>query len=126
MMRRKNWLEWTVFVLGLALMSGVLGFLSYDALTRSTGPPDLHLALGQSRAGAGRFVVPVLITNRGETTAEDVHVEILLRGAGGREERAALEFPFVPRHARRNGWVTFETDPARGRLQGIILGYRED
>lgn len=125
---QKNGFEWTVFVLGLILTTATVGYLIYDSFTRGGTPPDLRLVLGDPQpAPAGGIVVPVWITNRGATTAEGVQVEVLLHGPDSQRERAELEFPFVPRHARRQGWVGFRSVPAQGgRLEGVVLGYRQD
>ena len=37
----KNWLEWTVFGVGLALVAATLGYLAYNALTIGDAPPTL-------------------------------------------------------------------------------------
>jgi uncharacterized protein (TIGR02588 family) len=122
----KNGFEWTIFALGLLLILTTLGYLIYAGVTRGSDPAQLSVKLEEATPKANRFLIPVLVTNTGDTTAEDVHVAVLLRTADGKEERAELQFPHVPRHARRRGWVSFETDPAKGtKLEGIIMGYRE-
>lgn len=127
MTRTKNWLEWTVFALGLVLVGAVLGYLTYDALTRGSRAPDLHVLVGEPLPRGGRWLVPVLVTNHGDRTAEDVHLEVRLHRRDGEVETAPLEFPFVPRQARRRGWASFAADPAQGgRLESVVLGYREE
>jgi uncharacterized protein (TIGR02588 family) len=123
---RKNSFEWTIFTLALALILITLGYLIYAELTRGNDPAQLSIKLGEARRNGSRFLLPVLVTNNGDTTAEDVHIAVLLRTAGGQEERAELQFPHVPRQSRRRGWVTFQTEPAKGmQLEGIVTGYRE-
>lgn len=123
---RKNGFEWTIFALALALILTTLGYLVYATLTRGSDPAQLRVELGKAKPSLNQFLIPVLVTNDGDTTAEDVHIAVLLRTSGGEEERAELQFPHVPRHARRRGWVAFQSDPATGtRLEGIVMGYRE-
>jgi uncharacterized protein (TIGR02588 family) len=52
-------------------------------------------------------------------------IEVVLRGPGGAvRERATLELDYLPRRSRREGAVTFRSDPARGRLEAQVLGYQ--
>ena len=121
----KNWLEWIVFGVGLALVACVLGFLVYDGARMGGAPPDIELKLGvPERRGAG-FAVPVSATNRGDETAEGVQIEVVLEAGGGEPERGEFAIAFLPRRATRHGWVTFRTDPSAGQLKARVLGYEK-
>ena len=123
---KKNWLEWAVFVVSLALVAGVLGFLVYDALKLEKLPPDLEVRLGAPVEHGQEFVVPVAVTNRGDQTAEGVQIEVTLEGGGGGEpERGEFGIAFIPRRATREGWVVFRTDPRGARLTPRVLGYEK-
>ena len=61
-------------------------------------------------------LVPVEVVNRGRTTAEDVRVPIYLHMPEGEREEAELSVDYLPADSRRNGWVSFRSDPARGTL----------
>jgi uncharacterized protein (TIGR02588 family) len=45
---KKNWLEWIVFAVSLALVLSTLGYLIYDAATLGTASPSIEIQLGQS------------------------------------------------------------------------------
>jgi uncharacterized protein (TIGR02588 family) len=113
----KNWLEWSVFTAGLVLVALTLGFLVRESLRGDGGPPEVVARLGSPRAAAGGYMVPVEVTNVGQKTAEDVKVTIVLEEQGGGREEAEFGIAFLPRHSRREGWVTFRSDPARGTLR---------
>jgi uncharacterized protein (TIGR02588 family) len=113
----KNWLEWFVFALGLALVLGTLGFLVRESLVAAGGPPEVVARVGPPRAGAGGFMVPVEVANTGEETAEDVQVIVILELSDGEREEASLDIAYLPRDSRRKGWVTFRSDPGRGSLR---------
>ncbi len=122
----KNWLEWVVFTVGLALVAGVLGYLVYDGLTMGDAPPDIEVRLGTPEQRGASFIVPVSVTNRGDTTAEGVAIEVVQqRGDGQEGERGEFEVAFLPRRATREGWVTFKTDPRRTPLTARVLGYEK-
>jgi len=122
----KNWLEWLVFGVGLALVTSTLGFLAYDGATAPDTPPEVEVRLGEPlRAGQG-FVVPVTLYNRGGQTAEGVTVEVVLEGTGAPEpERSEFTVAFLPRRSTREGWVAFDADPRAGRLKARALGYEK-
>ena len=107
----KNWLEWLIFAVSFLLVVGTLGYLIYDATLSSEIPPNIEIQLGETQAQGRNFLVPVVAINRGEQTAETVQIEVILEKNGKEEESADLEIQFLPRGAKRSGWVTFETDP---------------
>ena len=120
----KNWLEWAVFGVGLALVLGVLGFLAYDGATTADAPAEFQIELGRAEQRADGFHVPVRVKNSGGETAEGVTVEVLLEAAG-RAERGEFVLAFLPRGGTREASVTFHTDPAAGRLRARVLGYEK-
>ncbi|MGH7720114.1 MAG: hypothetical protein ACREON_14895 [Gemmatimonadaceae bacterium] len=137
---RKNWLEWTVCGVGLALVLATLGYLAIASITTRDSPPRLAVHTGTPVATGNGYAVPVTVFNEGGTTAENVVVEVVLEGGageggGGGEkggegmvgvamERAELTLPYVPRHAARSGWVTFRRVPARAaRISARTVGY---
>ena len=123
----KNWLEWTVFGVGLVLVASTLAYLVYDGASMGEAPPDIHVTLGAPERRGAEFLVPVAATNRGDETAEGVQIEVSLERAdgGGEPERGEFAIAFLPRRATRRGWVAFATDPAAGQLKPRVLGYEK-
>ncbi|HEX5708519.1 MAG TPA: hypothetical protein VFX96_14545 [Pyrinomonadaceae bacterium] len=119
----KNWLEWTVFGLGLLLVTGTLGFLVYDGARLGGEPPSIEVKLGTPERRAHNYVVPVTVTNHGDETAEGVVVEVSMEGVEG--ERGEFVVAFLPRRSTREGWVAFRTDPTGARLTPRVLGYEK-
>ena len=123
---QKNWVEWVVFVVGLALVLSALAYLVYDGATMSSDPPSIEVRLGSPEARAHNFIVPVTVTNHGDETAEGVAIEVLMEGGGGGEPtRGELTIAFLPRRATREGFVTFQQDPRAARLNARVLGYEK-
>ena len=120
----KNWLEWTVFGVSAGLIALVIGFLIFESATIGDALPDIAVRTGTPEATTDHFAVPLEVTNKGDQTAEGVHIEVVLR-SGGKEERADLEIAFLPRRGTREAWVTFKTDPRDGRLEARVLGYEK-
>jgi uncharacterized protein (TIGR02588 family) len=120
----KHPLEWIVFAVSLALVTGILGFLAWDAIQEEDSPAALSVELGRPEPrGSGTWAVPVTVRNRGGETAENVHVEVTLETPGAVSETADFEAAFVPRQSKSEGWVVFRSDPSRGRLSGRAMGY---
>jgi uncharacterized protein (TIGR02588 family) len=120
----KNWLEWVVFGVGLLLVASTLAYLVYDGATSAGTPPEVEVSLGEPVEGGAGFLVPVRVFNRGGQTAEGVTVEVLLEASGAPEpERGEFTLAFLPRGGKREGWVTFRTDPRAGRLTARASGY---
>jgi uncharacterized protein (TIGR02588 family) len=123
---QKNWVEWVVFVVGLALVLSALAYLVYDGATMGSDPPSIEVRLGSPEARAHNFIVPVTVTNHGDETAEGVAIEVLMEGGGGGEPtRGELTIAFLPRRATREGFVTFQQDPRAARLTARVLGYEK-
>jgi uncharacterized protein (TIGR02588 family) len=119
----KHPLEWIVFAVSLVLVAGTLGFLAWDGFQGEGSPAALSIELGRPEPRGGTWAVPVTVRNRGDETAEGVKVEVTLETPGAEPETVGFEAAFVPRRSKREGWVTFRTDPSRGRLSGRAAGY---
>ncbi len=126
---QKNWLEWSVFAVGLVLVLAVLAYLTYEGLTMGNDPPSIEVRLGTPEPRAHNFIVPVTVINHGDETAEGITIEVTLEnaGVGGAVEpvRGELTVAFLPRRATREGWVTFQQDPRSARLTARVLGYEK-
>jgi uncharacterized protein (TIGR02588 family) len=125
-MRRieKNWLEWSVFGIGLLLVIATLGFLIADAVANKASPPALVVSTGTARPTETGFLLPVAVRNMGGKTAENVLIEVVVSVDGTPAERAELRMAFVPRHATREGWVVLATNPrSRARITARAVAY---
>ncbi len=121
---QKNWLEWMVFGVSAVLLLLVISFLGYEAATLGDALPDIQLQTGTPEARSGYFAVPIEVTNKGDQTAEGVHIEVVLR-SGRQEERSDIDIQFLPRRGKREAWVTFKTDPRTATLEARVLGYEK-
>ncbi|HEX8130194.1 MAG TPA: hypothetical protein VF527_13910 [Pyrinomonadaceae bacterium] len=123
----KNWVEWVVFAVGLALVLFTLAYLVYDGATMGSDPPSIEVRLGAPAARSHNFIVPVTVTNHGDETAEGITIEVLMEseGEGAEPARGELTIAFLPRRATREGFVTFQQDPRAARLTARVLGYEK-
>ncbi len=123
MRANRNWLERIVFTGSTLLVVAVLGLLAVDAWSGKDSPPDLSIHLGTPLKGAHGWRVPVRVMNQGDETAEQVRVAVVWTQGGQVQERAELQLDYVPRHSRRNGWVSFTQEPRPAELKAHSLGY---
>ena len=122
---KKNWLEWTVFALSLLLILATAGALVYEQVSLGKEPADPQIELGTPQPHAGYFAVPVRVTNQGDATAENVHLEVELQLPGGEKETGEFDLPYLPRHATREAFVTFRHNPSEGKMESRVLGYEK-
>ena len=121
----KNWLEWIVFALGMALTLLVLGYLGYQAITASQATPILMVSADSAQEQDGQYVMPVRVRNTSAAPAEGVHVQVVLFKDGAEWEKADFTLQFAPPHSRRRGWVSFLKDPSQAdRIEARALGYQ--
>lgn len=120
---KKNRLEWSVFLLSACIVLAAMGYLVWGALGEKKTPPDLRILAGTPLAGTDSHRVPLVIRNAGDTTAESVLVEVVLRRGEEEVERAELVLSFVPRRSEREGWVTFRNDPRCCTLDTRAVSY---
>lgn len=123
---QKNWLEWSVFAVGLALLLAIVGYLGYRAISDGRDPAALHVEVGapwSPEDAPAVHVVSVTVRNDGGQSAAEVDVEVIL--PGDPPERSELTFDHVPHGSSRSGALTFERRPEPGQLRVRVLGYLE-
>lgn len=122
---QKNWLEWSVFAVSLAITLAVLAVLVVSEIRSREEPADIRVYVGAPVRGASGHRLPVVVRNEGDQTAEQVHVEVVLRRGESEEERGSLTIAFVPRRSERRGWVSFRSDPRCCAVDARAVGYEE-
>lgn len=122
---QKNPLEWSVFAVSLLLVAATLGYLTYEGIRMGDAPPSIEVKLGAPEQRTHNFTVPVTVLNHGDQTASGVIIEVVMEEGGAERARGQVEIPFLPRHAMREGWVTFDKDPRAANLKARVLGYEK-
>ncbi len=122
---RKNWLEWTVFGVGTALIVATVGYLGVQAARPGAREPALSVTFGTPEPRAAGYLVPVEIRNASAGAAEEVTIEAALemQGGGLAAETARITIGYLPGYARRTARVQFARDPREGRLVVRSVGY---
>jgi uncharacterized protein (TIGR02588 family) len=122
---QKNALEWIVFAASCVLVLGVVGYLGYVSMTLGDSPPKVEVTIGKAEKAGEYYRVPIEVENRGDRTAESVHIEIVLERNGKEVEKGDVDVAFLPRQSPRTIEVTFKTDPRQGELSSRVLGFEK-
>jgi uncharacterized protein (TIGR02588 family) len=118
-------LEWIVGGVGFLLITGVIAFMLYHAITGIDSPPDVNvnvLSIRQNRSG---YLVTVKARNYGGSTAEGLVIEGELRNGAQVLERSHTTLDYSPPGSEKEVGLFFTRDPRRFDLQVRALGYEE-
>ncbi|MEH6408576.1 MAG: hypothetical protein V7767_14965 [Leeuwenhoekiella sp.] len=119
---KKNWLEWVVLFISGILVLFTLGFLVYEMIFEEQTSPDIVVTYGRMENKSGYTALPVKATNNGAETAENLRIEIIA-GSAKTEEKANLDFDYLPGKSSATGWVTFKYNQNPKTIQVHVLGY---
>jgi uncharacterized protein (TIGR02588 family) len=122
---RKNWLEWTVFGLGVVLIVATVGYLGLQTARPAPTGPMLSVTFGSPEPGAVGYAVPVEIRNASAGAAEDVTIETVLdmHQGGLAAETARITVGYIPGYGRRTARLEFRRDPREGTLAVRSMSY---
>ena len=122
---KKNILEWSVFTLSLLLVTALLAFLIYETITYKPSTPDLVIEYKHDPSQNAPHRYHVTIINKGQETAEEVQIELILEKDGRELEKAGMQIPFAPQESKREGWVSFSKDPSKAdTLYSRVVSYK--
>ena len=100
----KNKVVWTVFALSVVIVVAAVGFLAVDAWRhRGEDQPELRVDVSPPERNRVRIVV----RNEGDSTADQVRIELRVMRGATEMQRATITLPFVPRLSRREAEVVF-------------------
>lgn len=125
-MEKKNVLEWTVFYIGLVIVVGILGYLTYLLVAFEPSPPDITLVYRHEPSSNAPYRFHIKLKNEGNETAEEVQIELVAMKNNEMAESALLDIPFLPRQSEREGWVILTQDPALAdSLYARVISYKK-
>lgn len=115
--------EWIVAGVATLLVVVLIGFLVFEAVTRSGGSPDLAVSHVESTRTRSGLAMVIEVDNSGYAAA--AAVEIIGETGGDDQEARVVTIDYVPAEARRRATLVFppETRPEDVRLQ--VVGYAD-
>lgn len=102
-----NAIEKVVFVTGLLLIGGVIGYLVYLTFQEKKEPPHLVITTVYKPGMAG-YAYEVTVRNSGEETASDAHIQFALYQKGKVVENGTISLDYVPVQSTETGWIVFQ------------------
>ena len=118
-------LEWIVAAIGIALVSAVMGFLIYGALSENREAPSVTIIAGEPVRSGDGYLVPLIAENRGGATAAGVVIEGELRSDNSVIERSETTADYLPPQSKKRLGLFFSRDPRQFELKVRPLGYAD-
>jgi len=113
------------FSIALSILGIIVGLVIYSWMTNKNQPPILSVKTDhQIRQEQGQFYVPFSVTNTGDETAELVTVDAELSIEGQPEETASVEIDYLSNQETQSGAFIFKNNPASGKLEVRVSGYK--
>lgn len=117
----KNALEWSVTIVGAALVLSALGYFVYSWATMPDDQQaELVIELKEPRTVNGILEVPIEVRNEGARVAEAAVVEV----CSGPESCAQVTFDYIPFKSMVKGQVGLEA-PLAQPLTSRMVSYRK-
>ena len=104
-----NILERTVFVVGLAILVGLLSYLVYMASQERTKPPRLVITSAY-QPNMQDYAFKVKVKNFGEETAVNANIKMSLYQNGKSVASGTANISFVPVNSEETTWFVFHQE----------------
>lgn len=115
--------EWVIAALSALLTIGVIGFLLYEALFVSTGPPLIVVRVDSIFRASHGWVVEFEAQNQGHEATASLVIEGSLLEDTTALEVAEATIDYLPALSTRGGGLYFDRDPRRHEVRLRVVGY---
>lgn len=111
-MDRRNHVEWTILVVSLAAVAGIVGFLIVDGMTDAGRPPSPLVALHPERAYTvpTGWLLPATASNNGDQSAQAVTL-LATATVNGETEEAQVSIDYLPAGTEAEVTFGFSAEP---------------
>lgn len=119
--------EWTTLAVSIVILLGIVGAMSYLYLRGDDRPPAIVVEhdLGEVWHEGDLYYLPVVVTNEGNRTAENVLVQAELDTGSGSPATADITVTFLAGGEQAEGTFIFADDPSQGELTVHAVSYQE-
>lgn len=118
-------LEWLVAAIGLILVVGAIGFLTYKAVGEKDVPPNIAVSVDSIIPQGDKFLVNFRVKNKGATTTAALTIEGELKNGEKSVETSTATLDYAPSHSERKGGLFFTKNPQNFDLQIRATGFEE-
>jgi uncharacterized protein (TIGR02588 family) len=117
--------EWIIAAAGFILVSGAVGFLLFQALTKKNQSPDFFITVNSVSSRSNAFLVEFQVENKGDETAAAVMIEGELKRGAEIIEKSSARLTYVPSHSIHKGGLLFSNNPNELELKIRVSGYEK-
>ena len=111
-----NFVEVSTFIVGLAVILSLVGFLVYQIYQKEETPPALYVT-STYQPDMENYGFKVDVENKGEETAAAVNIKLSLYQEGEAVDDGTITIQYVPVKSKETSWIVFHT----GRKAGDSL-----
>ena len=117
--------EWAAALIGVIIISAALIALLYEGAGRSASPPQIRISVLSVEPRERGYLVQMRVANTGTSTAAQLVVEGTLIPGVGQEENRQITIDYVPGGSERRAGLFFTSDPNKGQLEIVAVGYQD-
>ncbi|MCM2472011.1 TIGR02588 family protein [Rhizobium sp. CG5] len=120
-----HWIEWVAGMLSLVLILAIIGWVGYEAVTRTDETPELSVTLLGTDSGPTGHRVTFEVENISTATAAAVVLHGEITDNGEVVEEAEVTFDYVPSQSKAGGALIFQTDPTGKQVTIRPVGFTD-
>ena len=113
-----NSVQLAVFCLGVLLILGIIGYLSYQAVKIGEKPPQPEVT-AVYQPELPDYTYRVKVRNKGEETATNMTLKMTLYQDGKIKESGTFSISYLPIQSEQTGWMVFKT--ARKPADSLVV-----
>ena len=118
--------EWFTLGTSIVIVLAVTGYLFVEAIKEHPPvvPFEMRVLIHEARATEGGFVVPLVVTNRGERTVKELNIRVTTNAGGDKEDTEDVTIDYLGEKASERVYLIFDRDPAALRPQARPVSYQ--
>jgi len=119
--------EWITLGASIVIVLAVAGYLFVEAIREHPPvvPFEMRVLTAEARATADGFVVPLVVTNRGEQTVKELNIRVTTNAGGGdQEDTRDITIDYLGEKASERVYLIFGRDPAALQPQARPVSYQ--
>ena len=118
--------EWITLGTSIVIVLAVAGYLLVEAMREH--PPVVPFAMrvlsDEARATESGFVVPLVVTNRGEQTVKELVIRVTTNAGSDKERFEEVTIDYLGEKASERVYLVFDHDPAVSKPLARALSYQ--
>ena len=118
-------LEWFVAAIGLIMVLGAIGFITYKTATNGNKPPILKVTYNAPEKNEAGYLVKFEVENTGDETAAAVVIEGKIMNGAEEVETSSATFDYAPSQSKVSGGLYFKNNPQEFNFEISPKGYQK-